>query len=83
MTVQTSEKAVKEHRVHKYAWKDFLLKRQTRAQEGAKKGGQDALLEERTSSNLVYYGYFTSSFLNVQGLGSMLFTDIKDSYIKI
>ena len=45
------DKAVKEHRVHKYAGKDLLTKRQIRAQEGAKKSRQDALLEKRTSSN--------------------------------
>ena len=48
---QNSEKVVKEHRMHKYAGKDLLFKRQMRAQEGAKKGRQDALLEKRTSLN--------------------------------
>ena len=51
LTIQNSEKLVKEHRMHKYAGKDLLLKRQMRAQEGAKKGRQDALLEKRTSLN--------------------------------
>ena len=54
--IQNSEKVVKKHRMHKYAGKDLLLKRQMRAQEGAKKGRQDALLEKRT-------GCPTSSFL--------------------
>ena len=51
LIIQNSEKLVKEHRMHKYAGKDLLLKRQMRAQEGAKKGRQDALLEKRTSLN--------------------------------
>ena len=48
---QMLDKVVKEHRIHKYAGKDLLTKRQVRAQEGAKKSRQDALLEKRTSSN--------------------------------
>ena len=48
---QLLDKAVKEHRVHKYAWRDLLTKRLFRAQEGAKKSRRDALLEKRTSSN--------------------------------
>ena len=51
LIIQNSEKLVKEHRMHKYAGKDLFLKRQMRAQEGAKKGRQDALLEKRTSLN--------------------------------
>ena len=49
MPIQTSQKQVKEHRVHKYARTDLLLKRQARAQEGAPKGCEDALLEKRRS----------------------------------
>ena len=46
------DKVVKEHRLHKYAGKDLLTKRQVRVEEGAKKSSsQDALLEKRTSSN--------------------------------
>ena len=48
---QVLDKVVKEHRVHKYAGKDLLTKRQIRAQEGAKNSLQDVLLEKRTSSN--------------------------------
>ena len=47
---QELDKAIKEHRVHKYAGKDLITKRQIRAQEGAKKSRQDILLEKRTSS---------------------------------
>ena len=47
------DKAVKEHRVHKYAGKDLLAKRQICAQEGAKKNRQDTLIERRTSSNQI------------------------------
>ena len=50
---QELDKAVKEHRVHKYAGKDLLTKRQIRAQEGAKKNRQDILVERRTSSNQI------------------------------
>ena len=49
LIIHNSEKVVKEHRIHKYAGTDLLFKRQMRAQEGAKKGRQDALLEKRTS----------------------------------
>ena len=45
------DKAVKEHRIHKYAGKDLLTKILVRAQEGVKKSRKDALLEKRTSSN--------------------------------
>ena len=38
LTIQIFEKVVRQHRLHKYAGKDLLLKRQMRAQEGAKKG---------------------------------------------
>ena len=49
---QMLDKVVKEHRLHKYAGKDLLTKRQVRVEEGAKKSSsQDALLEKRTSSN--------------------------------
>ena len=51
LTIQISEKVVKEHRLHKYAWMDLLLKRQMTAQEGAKEVCQDTLLEKRTSLN--------------------------------
>ena len=44
---QLLDMAVKKHRVHKYAGKDLLTKRQISAQEGAKKSRQDALLEKR------------------------------------
>ena len=49
LTLQTPQKQVKDHRVHKHAGNYLLLKRQARAQEGAQKGRQDALLEKRTS----------------------------------
>ena len=48
---QMLDKAVKEHRFHKNAGKDWLTKRQVRTQEGAKKSHHDALLQKRTSSN--------------------------------
>ena len=48
LTLQTPQKQVKDHRVHKHAGNYLLLKRQARAQEGAQKGRQDALLEKRT-----------------------------------
>ena len=48
LTLQSPQKQVKDHRVHKYAGNYLLLKRQARAQEGAQKGRQDALLEKRT-----------------------------------
>ena len=48
---QLLDKAVKEHRVHKYVGKDLLTKRQIHDQEDTKKSHQDALLEKRTSSN--------------------------------
>ena len=48
---QELDKAIKEHRVHKYVGKDLITKRQIRAQEVAKKSRQDILLEKRTSSN--------------------------------
>ena len=35
LTLQTPQKQVKDHRVHKYAGNYLLLKRQARAQEGA------------------------------------------------
>ena len=47
------DKAVKEHRVHKYAGKDLLTKQQICAQEGAKTNRQDTLVERRTSSNKI------------------------------
>mgnify|MGYP000751199225 CR=1 FL=1 len=43
---QMLDKVVKEHGIHKYARKDLLTKSQIRAQEGAKKSRQDALLEK-------------------------------------
>ena len=48
LTIQTSQKHVREHRVHKYVGNYLVLKRQARAQEGAKKGRQEVLLEKRT-----------------------------------
>ena len=48
LTLQTPQKPVKDHMVHKYAGNYLLLKRQARAHEGAQKGRQDALLEKRT-----------------------------------
>ena len=47
------DKAVKEHRVHKYAGKELLTKRQIRAQDVAKKNRQDILVERHTSSNQI------------------------------
>ena len=38
---QVLDKAVKEHKVHKYAGKDLLRKGQIRAQGGAKKSPQN------------------------------------------
>ena len=53
LTLQTPQKQVKDHKVHKYARNYLLLKRQARAQEGAQKGRQDALLEKRTPIKFV------------------------------
>ena len=53
LTTQTTQKQVKEHRVHKYARNYLVLKRQARAQKGAQKGLQEALLEKRTSLKLM------------------------------
>ena len=49
LTTQTTQKQVKEHRVHKYVGNYSILKRQARAQEGAQKVRREALLEKRTT----------------------------------
>ena len=51
LTIQNFEMLFKEHRMHKYAGNYLILKRQARAQEGAQKGRQEALLEKRTTLN--------------------------------
>ena len=49
LTIRTTQKQFKEHRVHKYAGNYLILKRQARAQEGAQEGCQEAFLEKRTT----------------------------------